>query len=151
MSKLFNGVIRGILLLENSGLNGSEVSAVLDHDRVMNGLAEKWPATATRRRRARSIMAMTGTWNFLEETTRRKSGSTQRRIRTMSQPGASGQNTPVGSPVGKSRLGTTHRPATIQSAQVSASTPGRRRGGDAFQCPSPKTGRGHIGRAECPS
>ena len=43
--KLFHPVMRGILLLANSGLNGSEVSAVLatqensnDYDRAMSGL-----------------------------------------------------------------------------------------------------------------
>ena len=46
--KLFHPVITGIHLLENNGLNGSEVSAVLatqenncDHDRVMTGLEEQ--------------------------------------------------------------------------------------------------------------
>ena len=49
-SKLFHHTISGILLVDHSGLNGSDVGAVLtaqqnsyDYDRVMNGLEEQWP------------------------------------------------------------------------------------------------------------
>ena len=48
--KLFRAVIMGILVLESSGSNGSEVSAVLatqvnrhDHARVKSGQNEQWP------------------------------------------------------------------------------------------------------------
>ena len=48
--KLFHPVIRGLLLLGNSGFNRSEVSAVLatqensyEYDRVIDGLEEEWP------------------------------------------------------------------------------------------------------------
>ena len=48
--KLFHPVIQGVLLLEYSGLNPSEVSAVLgpqgnkyDWDSVLTGLTEQWP------------------------------------------------------------------------------------------------------------
>ena len=88
--KLYHPVIRGILLLENSGLNGSEVSAILatqqssyDYDRVKKGLEEQWPnhRLFQRYRGAKKMsQAQYGDgcpWNFLETTVRRESGSTQ--------------------------------------------------------------------------
>ena len=48
--RLFHTAIRGNLLLENSGLNGSEVSAILatqvnsyEFERITSGLEEQWP------------------------------------------------------------------------------------------------------------
>ena len=79
--KLFHPVTRGILLLENSALNGSEVSAVLatqensyEYDRVISGLEEQWPNHRLFRRdrdtrKATHITAMAGLLNLLPTST----------------------------------------------------------------------------------
>ena len=80
--KLFHPVIRGILLLENNGLNGSEVSAVLatqensyGYEAVMSGwrnsgrIIDSSSESATRRKALK----------YLPTTMSRESGSIQRR------------------------------------------------------------------------
>ena len=71
--KLFHPVIRGILLLENSGLNGSEVSAVLatqensyEYDRVMRTGGESSTLPA-RQRHEESHAHYSDEWGFTEE------------------------------------------------------------------------------------
>ena len=103
-SKLFHPVIRGILVLGTSGLNGSEVRArswplkktalnTIVYWRSSGRIVDSSSETATRRKATR-ITAMAGPVNLLPTTTSWQSGSVQRRNRLTNQTGHLGLDCP---------------------------------------------------------